>query len=93
MGGIHPLLNKILHPFSYQFTCLDIASELRLSISSTLFTLDTDNPSSKSVKIDGKTDGQGQGDCPFKISGRFHYYLSDASPTDNPSRTDNPSLV
>ena len=29
-----------------------------------LFTLEMDNPSSKSVKIDGKTDGPSQADCP-----------------------------
>ena len=28
-----------------------------------------------------------------KLSGGFHYYLSDAYPTDNPSQTDNPFLV
>ena len=28
---------------------------------------ETDNPSSKSVKIDGKTDGQSQADYPPKI--------------------------
>ena len=43
----------------------------------------TDNPSSKSVKIDGKTDGLSQADCPSKIKtvpfSNKTYYLSDAN--------------
>ena len=52
-----------------------------------VFTLETDNTSSKSVKIKRKTDGQNQADCHPKLRG-FHfqiktYYLSDANdPTD-----------
>ena len=55
-----------------------------------VFTLETDNPSSKSVKINGKTDGKSQAHCSSKLR-PFHfqiktYYLSDANyPTDNPS--------
>ena len=43
------------------------------TLSMAVFTLETDYPSetdslsSKSVKIDGKTDGQSQADCPSKI--------------------------
>ena len=59
----------------------------------TVLTLETDypNPTSKSVKIDGKTDGKSQADFPSKIK---TYYLSDANyPTDTPNRTENPSLL
>ena len=62
------------------------------------YSSETDNPCSKSVKIDGKTYGYIQADVHAKLR-PFHfqittYYLSDANyPTDNSSQTDNPSLV
>ena len=58
-----------------------------------VFTVETDYPNatSKSVKFDGKTDGESQADFPSTIK---TYYLSDANyPTDNPNRTKNPSLL
>ena len=52
--------------------------------------LETDNSSSKFVKINGKTDGLTQADCASKINpvsfSIKSYYLSDANyPTANPS--------
>ena len=67
-----------------------------------VFTLETNNPSSTSVKIDGKKKQMDK----LKVKRIVHpklrpfyfeiktYYLSDANyPTDNPSQTDNPSVV
>ena len=60
--------------------------------------LETDNPSSKSVKTDGKQMDKVRRII-HEIFRPFHfqiktYYLSGANyPTDNPSQTDNPSLM
>ena len=61
------------------------------------FTLETDYPSSKSVKIDGQTDGLSQKDYSSMKPFRFHIKTDYPSvaiyPTDISSEADNPSLV
>ena len=62
-----------------------------------VFKLETDNPSSKSVKSDGKQMDKVRQIVHPKFNHsifKLRHYLSDANyPTDNPSQTDNPSLV
>ena len=72
---------------------ISVASYVHRHTSDGLYMSETDNPSSKSVKIDGKQMDKVRWIVPPKLR-PFHfqimtYYLSDANyPTDNPTQTD-----